>query len=174
MRACEEWWESLDAAADGEPETEAFGAHLAECEACRRELTRLREALGAVAATPLLDPGPKLTDRVLGALRARQRRVPWALGAALALAGSAGGSVALVAACAAGLWLWLGADRLIGLAGHALNEAIGWGLAAPEAAAALGPLALACAVGAALSALAAGAGLARVSILSLRRTVVAR
>jgi len=174
MRACDEWWESLDAVADGEPESAALREHLAGCEACRGELARLREALGAVAAMPLEDPGPAITKRVLGTLRARTRRVPWARGAALALAGSAGGAVLLVAATMAALWFWLGGERLAAEAGHALNEVIGWGLAAPDAVAALGPVAAACMVGALLSALAAGAGLARLSLRSLRRTVVAQ
>lgn len=85
-------------------ESEAFEAHLRECEACREEVARLCEtAADLAAAAPAAVPPPALRDRVLEQVRAdRGNVVPlrprWAIPVAAAAA---------VAACAAvGFGIW--------------------------------------------------------------------
>jgi anti-sigma-K factor RskA len=89
----------------GADETEAYEAHLAQCERCRDELTRLSEPAGALAwgAAPAAPPAA-LRGRILAAAAAERTNVvplrrPWLFRATAAAA-------AIAACVAVGLGLW--------------------------------------------------------------------
>jgi hypothetical protein len=87
------------------PDAERVAAHLAECDACRREAASLAEVVGSIPDTvPLREPSALLRDRVLARARSevaatRRPTRRWSLGtvriAPIALAGLASAVVVL-------------------------------------------------------------------------------
>jgi hypothetical protein len=93
----------LQAYLDGdlpEAEARALGEHLAGCARCAAELAALRRVFAMLAAVPLDEPSPGLTERVLERVvpsRARRRRWVRAFG---------WGYGTVLAGCLAAIGLW--------------------------------------------------------------------
>jgi len=125
------------------PEDEAFRRHLEDCAACAAEVEAFGRLFSTLERAPLIDPGPRLTERVLAAVVPSRIRRRWLATVGWAYAGSLAACVALVtvvlrvptasawllgasgAASRGGLHLALFALNLLSYA--TLTAANGWG-----------------------------------------------
>ncbi len=90
-------------------EATAFREHLRGCAGCAAELAAWTHVFHTLDSTPLLDPGPALTERVLSAVVPSRIRQRWLRTVGWTYAGSLAASVAatVVAANLPGARLWL-------------------------------------------------------------------
>jgi len=90
-------------------EVAAFRDHLRSCSECAAELAAWTHVFHTLDATPLLDPGPALTERVLSAVVPSRIRRRWMRTVGWTYAGSLAASVAAatVAANLPGTRMWL-------------------------------------------------------------------
>jgi len=134
---CRDWRSLMEEAVDGAIGAEDRGrldAHLASCEACRKDLDSLGSLVAALEALPAPEPRASFAAdtvrRASAALIARKRRdriLSWTLGA----------SVAALCAAAVGTWAEVLWPSLVGIAGG-LPEALASILPLAGAAAILG------------------------------------
>ena len=90
-------------------EIAAFRDHLQDCAECAAELTAWTRVFHTLDATPLLDPGPSLTERVLAVVVPSRIRRRWLRTVGWTYAGSLAASVAAAAMAAnlPGTRIWL-------------------------------------------------------------------